>query len=426
MGINSEKWYNPMSAYQYEAVNMSDRKRSNGMINASTEREARELLREQELIPTKLKLVGGTVALAKDGIKPASALDKLMAPFSQVSGKEKIAFTRNLSMMVRAGIPLTDGLLYYENYSKHPKVKAMVGSIRRDILGGKSFSQGILPYQSTFSEIYVNVIRAGEASGELDGILARLADLMIKDDKMKAKIVSAAVYPVVVLGIVGIVLLVMFLLVLPTFEDIYKKMHVSLPFITQVMLGISWVLRNYWFIMFPSMGALVFTFLHYIKTPGGKAQWDALLLKIPVVKGLMQFMNCASYVSTLLISFGSGLPIVEALELSANTVDSTPIRKAFANVSVQIQAGQRLASALAATKVVPDLVMLMLATGEESGEIDKMLHSSLEYLEDEVNHKVDILISMMEPCMLVVLGFIVGTLALSIYLPLFSIYENIH
>ena len=414
-----------MVAFQYEALKITDRSKVNGVINAANEREARELLRDQDLIPSKVKIISAqdNRVQTKDGrINPISALIQWMGNVGQ---KEKIAFSRNLQMMVKAGIPLTEALVYLEQYAMNAKFKAVVSQVRKDILSGYSFHQSLAKHRNIFSDVYINVARAGEVSGELEAALGRLTDLMVKSEALKMKIISASAYPVIVLFIVGIVLLILFLLVLPTFQEIYRKMGVHVPWITQMMIDISFLMRNYWFIIFPMAGGSIWGMFQYINSSGGKEVMDRVVLKIPILGELMKFINNSHFISTLSVAFSAGLPITEALSLATQTVRNSLIRSALQNVNIQIQAGQRLAVALSKSGYVPDLVLLMVSTGEESGELDKMLENAFEYLEQEINHRIDILMSMMEPIMLIFIGLVVGTIALSIYLPLFSIYEHL-
>lgn len=411
-----------MASFQYEAVKISDRSRVTGVISAEGEKEARELLREQNLIPTKIAVVSS----GGNNVKKSNPVTAFIQQVMGVSSKDKIAFTRNLGMMIRAGIPVTDALMYYENYATSPKFSKIVARIRQDIISGYAFSQALAKHKKIFDDVYVNVTKAGERSGELDQTMNRLTHLLTKAEQLKMKIVSAAVYPVIVVVILTIVLLIMFVLVLPTFADIYKQMNVKLPLITQIMMGISNALRNYWFISFPALGFSGYGIFKFLTSPTGKVLVDDIMLKIPVVGDLIKHTQSSHFVSTLYVSFGAGLPITDALYLATETLTHTQIKEAFKQVNVQIQTGQRLAVALTATGYVPDIVMLMISTGEESGDLEKMLEASNDYLEEEINHRVGILTSLMEPVMLMVIGTVVGFVALSIYLPLFSIYDHIH
>jgi len=412
-----------MASFQYEALKISDRSRINGVISAASEKEAREMLREQNLIPTKIAVLTNDAVRAG---KKKGGFASLIQNLSGIGAKDKIAFTRNIGMMIRAGIPVMEALLYYENYASNPKFRKIVSQVRQDILSGYSFSQALAKHKTVFDDVYVNVTKAGERAGELDQTMNRLTHLLTKAEQLKMKIVSASVYPVIVVVILAIVLLIMFVFVLPTFAEIYKQMNVKLPMITQIMMGISGALRNYWFISFPILGFSLFGISKFVKSPTGKSLVDEQVLKVPVLGELVKYTQSSHFVSTMFVSFGAGLPITDALFLATETLSHTQIKAAFKNVNLQIQGGQRLAVALAATGYVPDIVMLMISTGEESGDLEKMLEASYDYLEEEINHRVGVLTSLMEPIMLMVIGTVVGFVALSIYLPLFSVYDHIH
>jgi type II secretory pathway component PulF len=411
-----------MASFQYEALKISDRTKMNGVINAANEKEARELLREQNLIPTKIVVISTDVS--RSGRK-SNVIAEFIQNVVGISAKDKIAFTRNIGMMIRAGIPVTEALMYFENFTSNPKFRKVVSRVRQDIMSGYAFSQALAKHKKIFDDVYVNVTKAGERSGELDQTMSRMTHLLIKAEQLKMKIISAAVYPIIVVVILGIVLLIMFMLVLPTFANIYKQMNVPLPVITQIMLGISAAFRNYWFITFPILGFSGFGLFKFANSPTGKSIIDRIVLKIPVLGDLVKHTQSSHFVSTLFVSFGAGLPITDALYLATETITHTQIRDSFKRVNVQIQTGQRLAVALSKTGYVPDIVMLMISTGEESGDLEKMLEASYDYLEEEINHRVGILTSMMEPVMLLIIGAVVGAVALSIYLPLFSIYDHL-
>jgi type II secretory pathway component PulF len=409
-----------MPAFAYQAVRMSDKMRISGVINAENERLAREMLREQDMVPTQMKVVH----TSRDGKANRGIVKEILSRLTFISIKDVVAFSRNLGMMVRSGIPLTDALMYLESYMENGKFRAVVGQMRRDILAGQSFSSAMAKHPKVFNEVFVNVVRAGETSGELDVTLERMTNLLLRAEKLKAKIITASVYPAIVLTIVTLVLLVIFLFVIPTFQNIYKEMNVELPLITQILIGLSDFLRNYWFIAFPGIGFSIWGSMQYIQSEGGKSILDGFILKIPVLGNLMKYVNNSNFFSTLHVSFSAGIPVTQALDIAASTVQNTYIRSAFMKVNVQIQAGQKLALSLSQTGYVPDLVQLMISTGEESGELDKMLENSYEYLEKEIDQRIDVLTTMMEPCMLIVLGVVVGGIALAIYLPLFSMYEH--
>ena len=409
-----------MASYQYEAIKMSDRSKISGLLNAASEKEAREILREQDLVPTKLKAVTGDAA---DNKRKPSALQEVIQRVAGLGSKERIAFTRNVGMMIKSGIPLTDSLLYFENYVENKKFKKVVGKIRNDILSGNSLSQALSKHKKIFNDVYISVTRAGERSGELDQTMGRLTELLIRSEKLKMKVIAASVYPCIVVAIVCLVLLIMFTLVIPTFVDIYQQLGIALPAITQFMFFLSKLFKDNWYITFPVIILTIFGMVKYFQSEGGRKVFDSIIIKVPMFGDLINHVEASHFISTFFVSFGAGIPITEALGLSAQTVQHVQIRAAFMRVNNQIQTGQRLGVALANTGYIPDIVLLMLSSGEESGDLDKMLEASFEYLEDEIEHKIEILTSMMEPALLLVVGFIVGFVALSIYLPLFNIYQ---
>ncbi len=418
-----------MAIYQYTAVRPGNKNKIMGTINADTERQARELLREQELYPTSVKLLRVNKMAEKTTKASASqsSLKNYIAEnLSKVGMQEKIAFTQNLEMMVKAGIPITECLLYMESYMDNPSFKRLVNRIRLDILSGATFSKALARHKDVFNDVFISIVQAGEASGELETVLQRLASMLIAEAKLKKKIISALVYPVMVIVIAVLVLAVMFVFVLPTFAEMYAKMGIKLPMITQIMVGISDFLRNFWYITLAVLIGGGIGLKKFITSPTGKLVQDKLLLKIPVVAPLATAIACSHFISTLHVSFSAGLPITDCIFMACQTVTNSFIRNSFDEVNLKIQAGQRLASALADAEILPAMVVIMVSTGEESGSLDEMLKHSLVHIEGEVNQKVDILMSMMEPLLLILLGGVTGVMALAIYLPLFGMYEKIH
>jgi type IV pilus assembly protein PilC len=385
--------------YAYRAMNLKTRKKQEGVIPASDEMEARSRLREMQLTTLWLEEVKGYQDGSGKATKKAFQL-----PFGQkVTSKEVIAFSRNLAIMVRGGIPITESLLYFESFSQKMTYKMMVQSIRKDILGGLPLSEALAKFPDVFTDIFINITRAGENSGELDVTMNRMADLMERTEKIKAKIVSTAIYPAIVLCLVG----------------------VDLPVITKVMIFMSNALRGGWYISFPTLGAMAFGLVKLIQTEAGKAFIHKWNIRIPVLKEVVRFSNVSSFVSTLGVCFGAGIPITEGLDYAVSTVNNKTIQGTLAGVNKQVQTGRRLGVALAETGIIPDLVLLILATGEESGNLDGSLQTAQEYLEKEIDQRISILMSFMEPLLLLFLGVIVGFVALSIYMPLFNMYENI-
>ncbi|MEB3245065.1 MAG: type II secretion system F family protein [Vampirovibrionales bacterium] len=412
-----------MHSYEYQALQMTDKKKLKGVINANSESEARVMLREKKLIVTQMKKLKNMQAESTHS--GANWLKRILEGFNPGGSLQNLlVFSRNMAIMSKAGIPLTDALIYFENFVTHAGFKATIKTIRGDIMSGMSFSQALGKHPQVFNSLFVNLVRAGEASGDLDATLIRLMEQMQRNQKVKNKIGAAMVYPAVVLAILGLVLILMFTIIIPTFEDIYKSMNVKLPLITQMMVFISSIVRNYWYALIPGFVAAGYFAKTFLTSAQGKFAMQRLSLKVPVVKDLVLLMSNAHFFSSFGISFAAGLPVSDALLLSTSTIQNDIIRSKFNQVYSQIQIGQSLANSLVQIKQVPDLVLLMVSAGEESGELERMLKLSEELLEEEVERKVDALTAMIEPVLMVVLGAVVGVLALSIYLPLFSMYEH--
>lgn len=409
-----------MTSFQYTAIHISEKTRTQGVINANDVRQARELLREQQLIVTRIEAVA-----VKRQMYEFNIIHKLVGLFQQADAGDVIIFSKNMAMMLRNGLAITEAMMYFETYLKKPGFRHVIAQIRKDITNGQNLSSSLSHYPKLFDTTYINVIKAGEASGELDKTLTRLTELMERSQKVKKKVISAMVYPGIVLGISGLVLLLIFTIILPTFVEIYAKMGVELPLITEIMVGISHFLTHWWFIAFPALGATGFGLVKWFHSDAGKAVMDVVNLKVPVLKELTTFMNASQFISSMAVGFSAGIPITEVLYLAANTVRNQNIRKAFIEMNVKVQSGQRLGPTLAETGYIPNWVLVMVSTGEESGDLERMLHNSVDYLEEEINHRIEILMSFMEPLLLLFLGVVVGFTALGIYLPLFGMYENL-
>lgn len=416
-------------SYNYIAVKIGSTDKVQGTIAATTEREARELLREKNLHIVSIKQLDSSdesfLKFARKQAQSNKAILWLGDKISWIGIKEKILFTQNVGLMLKAGLPITEILLYMELYVKNAKFKSLLIDVRKNIMVGMSISESLARYPDVFDSVFVGIIRAGEASGELEVVLERLHNLLLTSQKLRKQVISAMIYPAILVALMVIVLAVMFLFVLPTFTTIYKSMGVELPLITQIMMGISGFLVNYWLLVVCSTIGIGLGFTKFIQTPVGKEKFDGFLLHLPIVHTLVQYISISNFVATLQVSFASGLPITDCMQLACRTVTHTQIRAALETVGYQIQTGQRFAPAMAQTGLMPDMVMIMISTGEESGELDKMLQQALVYLEEEVARRVELMMSLMEPLMLLVMGGIVLVLALSIYMPLFSMYEHI-
>jgi type II secretory pathway component PulF len=409
-----------MTSFQYTAIHITDKSRTQGIISAPDLRQARELLREQQLVVTRIE----AVAIRRQ-VHTIGFMHKLIGVFQKPDAKDVIVFSKNMAMMLRNGLAITEAMMYFETYLKKASFRQVIAQLRKDITNGLTLSDALGKHPRLFDTTYLNVVRAGEASGELDQTLTRLTDLLERSQKIKKKVISAMVYPGIVLGISGLVLLVIFTIVLPTFVGIYEQMGVELPLITEIMVAISHFLTHWWFVAFPLLGGCGFGLFSWYHSDMGKTVMDRVNLTVPVLNELTVFMNSSQFIASMAVGFSAGIPITEVLFLASNTVRNHIIRNAFMKMNLKVQSGQRLGPSLAETGFIPNWVLVMISTGEESGDLERMLHNSVEYLEEEINHRIEILMSFMEPLLLLLLGGVVGFTALGIYLPLFGMYENL-
>lgn len=409
-------------AFHYQAVHLLDRTRREGLIEALSEREARERLREQDLIPTHL------AALSPDDAPDqpvGNGATRWLKRFVGVGLREKIAFSRSLGMMLKAGVPIAESLAYLETFGTNPAFQRLLGRIRQDVLAGAPFAEAIQRQAPTFDPVYCAVIRAGEASGELVAALARMTDLLQRAQRLQAKLVSSSVYPVTLITLVLAVFGLLILYVLPVFEVIYDRMDVAIPWPTAVFLGLSQTLRAAWWVWLPLIAGAIYFSLRQILSPGTRQALQRRAMRLPWVGELLRLVSASHFLSTLSVAVGAGVPITEALTLAAHTVGNATLRESLAPVSMRIQAGERLTAALAKSGVLGEIELLMIASGEESGELDTMLRNAFEFVEEALNQRLDMLMTLMEPLALALIGLIVAAMALAIYLPMFSLYQSL-
>ncbi|MCA9798110.1 MAG: type II secretion system F family protein [Cyanobacteria bacterium HKST-UBA04] len=414
-----------MATFQYIAVKKGKKDKVKGTINAESEGQARQMLRKQELYPTSVKPLKSARDKKKKAGKKSRSEEDLFARFQKVGLTELMTFTQNMAIMSKAGIPVTEALLYMETYTEKLVFKEMINQIRNDLMSGYSLSQALGRQPNVFNQTYVSIVQAGEASGELEAVLNRLRLLLGKQAALKKKVITAMVYPAVVVFFVIIAILVSLLFVIPTFNEIYSQMGIKLPLITKIMVFASDVLLHFWYIILAVLGATIFAVLKWRKTDQGRYMIDKATISIPVLSPVVIAASASYFVSTLEVAFSAGLPITDSIFMACRTVQHGLIRSYFEQVNLEIQAGQRLAASLANTGIMPDMVIVMISTGEEAGSLEEMLRFALEFLDEEVDSRIGLLMSLMEPALLFVMGGIVGVLALAIYMPLFGMYDQL-
>ncbi len=417
-----------MPVYTYEAMNSSGQEVKDE-IDASSSDEAIAKIRNKGFFPTKIKekALKRSAKKKKDDQALSGPTRKMPMSIGGVPRKQLVAFTRQLSTLQDAGLPILRSLQILEQQQKPGLLKAIIGGVGDEVEGGGTLSDAMSKYPRAFDKLYVNMINAGEAGGVLDLILARLADFMEKAQKLKKKVVGAMIYPIVVISIaVGIVSMIM-IFVIPKFKDIFKDFGAKLPAVTQLLLDISdWFARDYgwaYLIAFPFvvMGLLKLARL----SEGGKYAIDAIKLKVPILGGILGKTAIARFTRTLGTLISAGVPILDAINITKETCGNEVYSRALGKVHDAIREGESMADPLRATKVCDAIVVNMVDVGEETGDLDKMLIKIADNYDSDVDVMVSSLISILEPVMVVVLGVIVGFIVIALFMPMITLIQSI-
>lgn len=371
--------------------------------------------------------------LNKQGAHPiVIKLDASKGSDKKIKGKIKIKdlviFTRQLSTMISAGVPLTRAMSTLQSQSSNKAFRAIIAGITHDIEGGMSLGDSFAKYPQAFSDVYVNMVRAGEAGGILDEILKRLASQVEQDSSLRKKIKSAMTYPTVILGITVAAFFGITLFVMPKIGKILTDLggkNAKLPVYTQAMLNVSDFMLQYWYIVFGGLFAAVWLIRRYIKTPKGKYQFHLLLLKAPIIGPIIVKVAVARFARTFASLMGAGVSVLDALDVTGAAIGNKVIEVELKEAAKAVKNGKQLSQPLSESKYFPAIVPQMLAIGEETGQIDTILVKVADFYEEEVETVIDGLSSLIEPLMIVVLGGMVGLIAASVMGPIASLSKNI-
>lgn len=399
-----------MGIYKYEGVDTNGKKVV-GQIDATSEKDVRKALRAQTI--RVKKIVPPTILEFDLG---AWMVEKGFA--KSVSNKELCTFTKQLSIMISAGVPILQSLEILYRSEKNPTLKLSIKRIASDVGEGKTIAEAMAA-QKGFDKLYCNLVRAGEAGGILDTILKKLAVHMDKQEKTKAQIKSAMMYPSVVVSVGAIVIWAMMVFVVPQFTGMLKESGQEIPWITQFVIDTSNFMGTYTPVMVPGAIIGVIMFLSYIKTPTGKIMWDNFSMRIPLFGGIIIKGNLSSFSNTLATLLGAGVSLIDALDICIETIDSSVIAQDLKEVKKKVTEGKTLTEPLSKISYFPELVTQMIRVGEQTGQIDEMLARVAEVFEEEVDNLVTGMTKMIEPLIIVVLGGIIATILVAMYLPMF-------
>lgn len=392
-----------------------------GKNSYGDKRKGKVELHDEAAVQVYLKKIRITPSSIKEEPKDILAGISFFQP--KVTGRDVVIFTRQLSTMIDAGLPLVQSLDILGDQQDNPTLKKVVRTIKADVETGQTFAESMKKHPHAFDTLYCNMIEAGEIGGILDTILSRLADFQEKAMNLKKRVKGAFTYPVICLAISVVILGVILIFVVPVFEEMFKEFGSSLPVPTQIVVAMSDFVKSN--IVYLVGGALLASFLFkkYNATDKGEQVVDALSLKLPVFGDLIMKVSVAKFTRTLSTMLESGVPILEALNVVAKTAGNRVIETAVNRISDSIQEGRTIAEPLEETGVFPAMVVQMISVGEATGALDTMLSKIADFYDEEVDQAVDNLTAMIEPFMMVFLGGMIGGLVVAMYLPIFKMGE---
>ena len=345
--------------------------------------------------------------------------------FNSVKINDLSLFTRQLSTMVGAGLPIVRSFQILEEQTKNPMLRRATGDIRSNLEGGWTLNDCLASHPRIFSPMYISMVKAGETGGALDTILNRLADTLERDREINSKVKSASIYPIVVLSVALLVVVFILTFVMPTFVEQFAASGTALPAFTQFFMNISTFIRNNGFWLFIGIILLVVGMKWVGKQPGGRLIFDHLYLKMPIIGKAVNRIAVSRFTRILGTLIKSGVPILEALEVLKGVVGNRVISDAIGAAKNSIREGQSIAVPLAATKVFEPMVTQMIAVGEETGSLDEMLERMAVFYDNEVTFAIDAMLKAMEPAMIIFVGVIIGAIIIATYLPLFNIINTV-
>ncbi len=383
-----------------------------GIVTADSKEGVVATLRRQQIVASKIKEKGKELALPKFG--------------GGVSSKELAVFTRQFSVMIDAGLPVVQCLEILGSQQANRTFQRTLFEIRSDVESGSNLSDAFKKHPKIFDNLYCNLVAAGETGGILDTILQRLSIYIEKAVKLKAAVKAAMVYPVAVVTIAILVVAVIMWKVIPTFADLFHGLGGTLPLPTRITIEISHLLAR-WGWLGIIVGVIIFVLIKvYYKTPGGRYLIDKLLLKLPVMGNTLKKICVARFCRTLATLVSSGVPILEGLNITAKTSGNAVIEEVIMKTRKAVEEGKTLTAPLTESKLFPGMVTQMIGVGEQTGALDAMLSKIADFYEDEVDLAVGNLMSMLEPIIIVFLGITIGFIVISMYMPMFTMIQQIH
>jgi type IV pilus assembly protein PilC len=395
---------------------------SRGEVEAASKAAVTEQLRQN-----------GLIVLDVSEKREALKLESIFQRFKSVNLRNLSVFSRQFATLIAAGMPMLRSLYTLEDQTEDEMLQKAIVGVRQDVEAGSSVAQAMESQPGVFDPLYRSMVNAGEGAGRLEEALDRVAHQLEKLDALKRQVRSAMMYPAVVFALALVVMIVVVAFIVPIFVGIFEEIAAEtpgesdeLPFMTQITVGVSDFITGKWFVLIPIIGLSIYAFVRWKQTDRGRLQWDRIKLRLPAKIGdVVQKVALARWSRTFAGTVSSGVPILQAIEISGTTAGNAVVQEAMVDVYDSVKRGGTIAQPLSEHEVFPPMVSHMVSVGEESGQLETMLEKIADFYEAEVDAKVKALTSLIEPIMIMFVGAVVGFIVISMYLPIFSLYDKI-
>jgi len=401
-----------MGAYQYVALDVGG-KEHHGVLEGDTPRHVRQLLRERQLLPVEVAEIEERERKTR----------RQFALFRGISGLDLALLTRQLATLVKAGLPLDEALQAVSEHTEKPRLKSIILGVRAKVVEGHTLAAGLDEFPRAFPTVYRATIMAGEQAGQLDSVLERLADYTESRHGLRQKVVQAMVYPILLTVIALGIIMVMLVVVVPKIVTVFETTGQELPVMTRVLIAISNFVQNWWFLLIAAIGIGIFAIVKLLAQEHIRRRVHGWLLRMPLIGRVNRGLNTARFTRTLSILTASGVPALEALRISASVVANLPMRAAVEEAAVRVREGGAIGRALAQSKLFPPITIHLISSGEASGELDAMLERAANHQESEMDGLLAMMLSVLEPLLIVIMGLVVLGIVMAILLPIFQINQ---
>ncbi|NVJ24668.1 MULTISPECIES: type II secretion system inner membrane protein GspF [Myxococcus] len=417
-----------MPVFEYRGLNSAG-KQIKGLLEADSPKTLRSKLRADGVFLTDVLAQAegsrGAVSKGANASQVARDIDLRKLGRGRVNTDDVAIFTRQLSTLLGAGVTLVESLTALVDQVEKERFKRALSDIKQRVNEGSTLADALGQHPKIFPNIYVNMVRAGEASGALDAVLTRLADFTENQARLQQKILSTMLYPAIMMVVGGGILVALMVFVVPKVTKIFETMKATLPLSTRILIATSNFFQNWWFVAVPMMALGVWLFMRWTKSPKGKPKWDRFVLKAPIVGSLVRLLSISRFARTLSTLLKSGVPLLAAMDIVKAIMTNTVLAEVVEKARDSIREGESIATPLKRSGEFPPLVYHMVAIGERSGQLEDMLTNVADNYETQVNVRIGALTSLLEPLLIVVMGAVIAFVALSILLPILQVNSAI-